>query len=71
MDVSLEIAKYEGIGAGGGALLWIGGTALTCICRIACPIIAGIGMGTTVGGCLFASMAGAVAGVSKLIKDYQ
>ena len=71
MDVSLDIAKYEGIGAGGGALLWIGGTALTCICPIAGPIIAGIGMGTTVGGGLCASVAGGVAGVSKLIKDYQ
>ena len=71
MDVSLDIAKYESIAAGGGALLWIGGAALTCVCPIAGPLIAAFGLGATMGGGLSASVAGTVAGVSKLIKDYQ
>ena len=71
MDASLDIAKYESIAAGGGALLWIGGAALTCVCPIAGPLIAAFGLGATIGGGLSASVAGTVAGVSKLIKDYQ
>ena len=71
MDASLDIAKYESIAAGGGALLWIGGAALTCVCPIAGPLIAAFGLGATMGGGLSASVAGTVAGVSKLIKDYQ
>ena len=47
------------------------GSSLTCICPIAGPFIAAAGMGATLGSGLSASVAGAVVGISKLIKDYQ
>ena len=71
MEVSLEIAKAESVLAGGGALLWLGGAALTCLCPLAGPIIASLGIGTIIGGGLTATVAGSAAGISKLIKENQ
>ena len=71
MDVSLDVAKAEGILAGGGLLLWLGGVALTCICPVAGPIIASGGLATSIGGGIVSTVAGTTAGISKIIKDNQ
>ena len=58
-----------GISAGLGILMWIGGAALTCICPVAGPILLSAGMGATGSSGIFAAGAGAVAGVTKIIKE--
>ena len=69
IDASSGFAVSEGIAAGAGALIWLGGAALTCVCPVAGPLIAAFGMGGTIGGGILAAGSATVAGVSKLIKE--
>ena len=75
LDNVIDVAGYSalggGISTGLGILMWIGGAALTCVCPIAGPFIAAAGMGFAGGGAVGTLGAGAVAGVSKIIKEVQ
>ena len=69
IDEAGYVAAINGISAGLGILMWIGGAALTCICPVAGPILLAAGMGATGSSGIFAAGAGAVAGVTKIIKE--
>ena len=71
IDGAGAFAAGAGIGAGVGALIFLGGAALTCVCPVLGPAIMSFGVGATIGGGVEAAGAGAVAGVSKLIKEFQ
>ena len=69
IDDAGKIAASGGVVTGLGALMMIGGAALTCICPIAGPILFGAGLGYAGGGAAVTAGAGAVAGTTKIIKE--
>ena len=69
IDDAGKIAASGGVVTGLGALMMIGGAALTCICPVAGPILFGAGLGYAGGGAAVTAGAGAVAGTTKIIKE--
>jgi len=71
IDFGGGFAAGGGIGAGIGLLLTLGGAALTCVCPVLGPAVMSFGIGATVGGGADVAIGGAIAGVSKIIKETQ
>ena len=69
IERGVGLAKVGGIFAGIGAIMSIGELALISVCPMVCPALITFGGSALLGGSGDAALGGALAGISKIIKE--